>query len=181
MTIHVTANALFSTQTLPAFSMTRTSKRLLLSLAFLTTTYVAFAQTFTARVVRIGDGDTITVLNGTNQVRIRLAEIDCPELNQPWGRRAKDFTASLVFGHVVTITGEGGDRYGRTIAHVETEDGTDLNTELVHAGLAWHYKHYSRSATLARLEEEARRDHRGLWKDANPTPPWEWRRNYPER
>jgi endonuclease YncB( thermonuclease family) len=141
----------------------------------------ATAQPFTARVVHVGDGDSITVLSGTTESRLRLAEVDCPELNQPWGDSAKDFTISLVSGQIVTVTAEGHDRYGRTIAHVQTEDGADLNTELVRAGLAWHYKRYSTSTTLARLEYEARRDRRGLWKDPDPTPPWEWRRLHPER
>ena len=140
-----------------------------------------FAQTFSARVIRIGDGDTITVLDGSTQVRIRLAEIDCPELNQPWGRRAKQLTAELVFGQVVTVRGQGQDRYGRLIAHVQTEAGTDLNTELVRAGLAWHYRLYSRSISLSRLEDEARRAQLGLWADPAPTPPWDWRPSHPER
>jgi hypothetical protein len=47
---------------------------------------------------------------------------------------------------------------------------------LVKAGLAWWYRKYAPADdTLARLEQEAKADRRGLWAQPNPTPPWNWR------
>ena len=93
---------------------------------------------FTARVVGVSDGDTITVLDGTTQVKVRLNGIDCPEKGQPFGARAKQLTSELGFGKSVTVCPSGADRYGRTLGEVVLPDGRVLNRELVEAGMAWH-------------------------------------------
>ncbi|WP_461395495.1 thermonuclease family protein [Deferrisoma sp.] len=130
------------------------------------------------RVVAVADGDTLTVLVGTEQVRVRLAGIDCPERRQPFGRKAKEFASRLAFGQVVRVRGEDRDRYGRVVGEVILPDGRSLNRELVSAGLAWWYRRYAPDdADLARREAEARAARRGLWADAAPVPPWEYRRS----
>jgi len=127
------------------------------------------------KVVSVTDGDTIKVLKNGKQVKIRLASIDCPEKGQPYGQAAKKFTAGLVAGKVVKIWPTDTDRYGRTVAFVFVGD-KNLNKELLSAGLAWHYKKYSRDPELAKLEFQARSEKRGLWAEPDPVPPWEWRR-----
>ncbi len=67
------------------------------------------------------------------------------------------------------------DRYGRTVGVVLLQDGRSLNRELVRAGFAWMYRRYTNDQNLSDLEEEARLARRGMWVDANPLPPWEWR------
>ncbi len=101
------------------------------------------AQTFTAKVVGITDGDTIKVLRNREIVRVRLHGIDCPESRQPFGTRAKQFTGDLAFGKTVTINARDTDRYGRTIAEVVLPDGRVLNHEIVKAGLGWWYRKYA--------------------------------------
>lgn len=130
---------------------------------------------FEARVVGVTDGDTITVLDGTTQVKVRLHGIDCPEKGQPFGARAKQLTAELAFGRTVTVRPAGADRYGRTLADVVLPDGRVLNQELVAAGMAWHYTRYSKHETLARLEQQARAGGLGLWSEARPVAPWDFR------
>ncbi len=66
----------------------------------------------------VSDGDTITVLHNGKGERIRLHGIDCPEKRQAFGRRAKQFTSTLVFGKTVTVQGVDRDRYGRTVGVV---------------------------------------------------------------
>jgi len=127
------------------------------------------------KVVSVTDGDTIKVLKDGIQVKVRLAAIDCPEKGQPYGQAAKKFTADLVAGRIVKIWPTDTDRYGRTIAFVFV-GGVDLNKELLKAGLAWHYKQYSRDPELAKLEFEARAKKVGLWKEPDQIAPWEWRR-----
>ncbi len=101
---------------------------------------------------------------------------DCPEKRQAFGNRAKQFTSKLVFGKTVTVQVLGRDRYGRTVGVVLLPDGRSLNHELVRAGLAWWYRRYAPDdETLAQLERDARGAERGLWADAEPVPPWEWR------
>ncbi len=130
---------------------------------------------FTYKVVGVSDGDTITVLHDGKGERIRLHGIDCPERRQAFGKRAKQFTSTLVFGETVTVQVVDRDRYGRTVGVVLLPDGRSLNHELVRAGLAWMYRRYTNDQSLSDLEEEARVARRGLWADAEPVPPWEWR------
>jgi len=127
------------------------------------------------KVVGITDGDTIKVLVDNKPVKVRLAEIDCPEARQAFGTKAKQYTADLAFGKSVRIITKGKDRYGRTLAEVILPDGKNLNKELVRSGLAWQYKQYSKTPEYKRLEEEARTNKRGLWVDKNPVPPWKFR------
>ncbi len=100
---------------------------------------------------------------------------DRPERRQAFGKRAKQFTSTLVFGNTVTVQVVDRDRYGRTVGVVLLPDGRSLNHELVRAGFAWMYRRYTNDQSLSDLEEEARVARRGLWVDANPIPPWEWR------
>ncbi len=93
------------------------------------------AQDFTAKCVGVTDGDTITVLVGLEQMKIRLEGIDTPETGQDFATRAKQFTSGLVFGKHVHILPKEKDRYGRLVARVQVE-GKDVSLELVKAGLA---------------------------------------------
>lgn len=129
------------------------------------------------RVVGIADGDTIRVLTGRTEIKVRLYGVDCPERKQPWGSRAKQFTADLVFGKTVTVREIDRDRYGRVVGEVILPDGRSLNAELVRAGLAWWYRRYApENRDLEALEAQARAAGRGIWADPHPVPPWEWRR-----
>ncbi|WP_116788802.1 thermonuclease family protein [Flavobacterium psychrotrophum] len=78
---------------------------------------------------------------------------------------------------MVTVTSTGRDRYGRVVGTITTQDGTNVNEELVKAGFAWHYKQYSNNEQIGVFENRAREQHLGLWADKNPTAPWEYRRN----
>jgi len=130
---------------------------------------------FEARVVGVSDGDTITVLEGTTQVKVRLNGIDCPEKRQAFGSRAKQATSEMAFGKTVTVRPLSRDRYGRTVADVVLPDGRLLGRELVAAGLAWHYTKYSKDEALARAERAAREARRGIWSEPRPVAPWEFR------
>ena len=104
----------------------------------------------TAKVVKVADGDSITVLApGNRQVKIRLHGIDCPEGGQAFGKRAKQFTSSQCYGTTVRYREVDIDQYGRTVATVYLEDGTELNLSILQAGLAWHYRRYSDSQDYA--------------------------------
>jgi micrococcal nuclease len=133
------------------------------------------------RVVAVADGDTVTAIDQTKmQHRIRLAGIDAPETAQPFGTVARRRLSELVKGKSVAVLVEGTDLYGRTVARLEV-DGMDVCREMVAAGLAWHYRRYSDDKQLAAAEAEARKAKRGLWRDAAPVAPWEWRSTERER
>lgn len=135
----------------------------------------ATASALLCTVVGVADGDTLTVLDGQQQIKVRMAEIDAPEKKQPFGARSKQSLSDMCFGKQAEIRAQARDRYGRTVARV-TCAGVDANAEQVRRGLAWVYRQYARDKALYVLEDEARADRRGLWADSDPTPPWEWRR-----
>jgi len=152
-----------------------TAFRVTVALALWMTVTSASAATLVGRVVKIADGDTLTIVVDDRQEKIRLSDIDTPERRQPYGTRAKQALADLTFGKTITVLTTTRDRYGRVIGHI-TVDGLDVNAELVRLGYAWVYRRYSKDAELLRLEEIARTEGFGLWADSNPIPPWEWRR-----
>ncbi len=144
-------------------------------LLFLFSTPV-FALSFSGRVVKVSDGDTIQVMHEGKAEKVRLAGIDCPESKQPFGQAAKRFVLDIAAQKTVTVLVETTDRYGRTVGEVILPDGRNLNQELVRVGYAWWYRKYSSDSTLGELEEEARAARIGLWVDLAPVPPWDWRR-----
>lgn len=145
----------------------------------------AHAETFTGRVVTILDGDTVDVLVGEIPRRVRLAGIDAPERAQAFGARAKQKLAELVGGQVVTVDWTKTDRYERTVGKLITADGQDANLAMLSAGLGWWYRKYAKEQPSAdrviyeAAERQAKAEHRGLWRDQDPMPPWEWRHQAP--
>ena len=134
-------------------------------------------------VVGISDGDTLTVLDHNRQQhKIRLKGIDAPESHQPFGQKSKTSLAALVFNKEILAECGKQDKYRREICTIIV-DGRDANLEQVKAGMAWHYKQYSKEQSpqdrenyeIAEFNAKIRR--LGLWADTNPMPPWEWRRH----
>ena len=130
---------------------------------------------FTGKVVAVSDGDTITVLRGSEQVKVRLAEIDAPEKAQAFKQKSKQALAGLVHGKNVQVVEHGLDKYRRTLGSIYL-DGLDVNAEQVRQGMAWVFLRYSKNAGFIQLQAEAREQRRGLWFDSEPVPPWEWRK-----
>lgn len=130
------------------------------------------------KVVEVLSGDTISVMRDGKAVKVRLAEVACPALGQPYGPEAEQRTRGLCLGEVVTVWPVTFDLSGQAWAHVILRDGNCLNDELVRAGLAWQDKRFSRRANLAAMEEKARRAKRGLWSDPKSVPPWRWRQEH---
>ena len=87
------------------------------------------------KVIGIKDGDTIVILiDGKIQKTLRLAEVDCPEDGQPFGKNAKHYTSSQVFGKNIDFWETDVDRYGRSIAKVFYDDGKYLSAEIIKSG-----------------------------------------------
>ncbi len=127
-------------------------------------------------VVGVSDGDTIKVrCPDQPQIAVRLAEIDAPEKAQPFGQRSKELLSELCFRKQVEIRPSSRDRYGRTIARVICAH-IDANAAMVRAGMAWAYTRYLTDPQIQAMEVVARRGRLGLWADAHPVPPWEWRK-----
>jgi endonuclease YncB( thermonuclease family) len=144
------------------------------------------------RVVRVSDGDTITVLDRASAThKVRLNGIDAPENNQAYGEESRRHLATLVLGKPVVVNWHKRDRYGRLVGRVglaatacvrpDCPRVEDVGLAQVESGLAWHYRQYQREqsaeerARYAFAEQEARSRRKGLWQDAQPVPPWEYR------
>jgi endonuclease YncB( thermonuclease family) len=112
------------------------------------------AQPFTGKVVKVADGDTITVLAGGARHRVRLAGIDAPEKGQPFGRRAWESLDATVCGKVVKVAWKKRDRYGRILGEVYLGEYS-VNLEMVRSGYARHYRQFSSDKDLAEAERAA--------------------------
>ena len=154
------------------------SFRLCVAVVFAATSVFA-AETLQGRVVKVADGDTITLLDAANmQHRIRLDKIDAPEKNQPFGDASRKHLAALVAGKIVEVEWTKMDKYGRILGTVWTmlPDRTDVNLQMVEDGFVWHYKHFDDTPSYAAAETAARMAKRGLWKAPAPIPPWTFRK-----
>jgi len=144
------------------------------------------ADTIEGRVVGVSDGDTITVLdNARTRHKIRFAGIDAPESKQPFGQASKKHLSDLVFDRDVTLECGKTDKYRRQVCVVMIE-GRDANLAQIAAGMAWWYRKYQTEqipehrAQYQAAEMEAQRRRIGLWHDADPVAPWEWRKSMPQ-
>ncbi len=79
-----------------------------------------------------------------------------------------------MFGQTIRVETQGKDRYGRTIGTLFVGQ-RNINLEMVESGMAWQYRKYDKSKLFADAEASARKAKRGLWADAHPVAPWEWR------
>ena len=133
--------------------------------------------------------------------RIRLASIDAPEKDQPYGIEATLLLRRLLQNKTVLAHVQDTDKYGRKIAYIYFPKITShseqancvtsilshtnpnllsVNCYLLTAGAAWHYKAFDKTSAKYdlhyALEQEARANKRGLWVQANPIAPWLWRK-----
>ena len=126
------------------------------------------------RCIGVTDGDTFTCLDTAGkQQKVRISEIDAPELGQPYGRNARDTLAELVFGKSLAVIPMRSTTDGLVICKVSV-DGKDIGREMVVAGAAWTEP--QSESPLIKDQEDAQNGKRGLWSEASPTPPWEFRK-----
>ncbi len=131
---------------------------------------------FAGKVTDVVEGDIVSFTHDGNTETIRFADIDCPELAQPYGKEAQQFVADLALNKDVSVEGIGVDAHKQTLGVVTLGDGRVLNRELVSAGLAWFYdRHPNVDPTLPGLMAVARAAKKGLWADAAPLAPWDFR------
>ena len=152
--------------------------RILLLLSLVMFSPLASADTLLrGRVIHVTDGDTLTLLDAKHQrIKVRLAEIDCPEQSQPYGKRAKLELKTLVHKKNVEITVIDVDRYDRVVGQVRAS-GVDINAEMVRRGAAWAYRRHLKRPELIQYEQAAREAALGLWAlpPQEHIPPWQWR------
>jgi endonuclease YncB( thermonuclease family) len=141
----------------------------------------AAAATMHGVVVVVIDGDTVLFkpdhygAASRAFLKIRLADIDAPEKDQPYGEASARALAAWVLNQRVEVDTVATDVYGRTIARIRAGE-LRVNAEMVRQGFAWASTWSRSNAALMDAQQAARRTQRGLWQDGSPTPPWMWRR-----
>lgn len=142
----------------------------------------SYADQLQGKVIKVTDGDTVNVLTSDNQThKIRLSGIDAPEKSQAFGNKSKQALADDIDGKTVIVEFNKRDKYQRIVGKVMF-NGKDVNLSQIKRGLAWHYKKYENEQDVddrsiyANAEYLAQRDKVGLWFDANPMPPWDYRK-----
>ena len=145
-----------------------------------------FLKVISARVTRIADGDSFTCISDGQEIRVRMFGIDSPEREQPGYDDARDALRQAIDGKTVELRVVDVDQYDRQVARVilpaagEREE-VDVNRQQIAQGRAWWYRTYApEEADLAEAEESAKAASRGIWEEANPLPPWEFRRRQRE-
>ena len=137
-------------------------------------------RTIEGLVVAVADGDTFTVLTANSQrLTIRLAEVDAPEIDQPYGQQSRQQLSRLILHKRVRVRAQARDDYGRMVARTVV-DQLDVSKEMIRTGAAWVYRAYSRDARLYELENLAKASRVGLWNapQYSPVAPWDWRHNF---
>ncbi len=139
----------------------------------------ASAETYTAKVVSVPDGDSLNIVRGAGakSEKVILYGVDCPEMGQEFGQEARAFTDGACYKKEVKVEESGKDSKGRIIGVIYLADGTNLNQQLVEKGLAWWSDKYApNDKTLKDLFTAAKAQKIGLWASATkPVPPWLFR------
>jgi endonuclease YncB( thermonuclease family) len=153
------------------------------------------AETLDGHIVSISDGDTLTLLVGREEHRIRIAGIDAPEHFQPYGNRSRTRLSQYAYKQDVRAECYKMDVYGRDICKVWVQPfdcsacgkSLDVGLAQVSEGMAWWDRNHAseQSAEDRRRYESAeavaKLSSLGLWRDPEPVPPWAWRRRFPPR
>ncbi len=137
----------------------------------------ADARTIDGRVTHVTDGDTIWVrpVDAATALHVRLQGLDAPEICQAAGRQSRDALAARLLHQNVELDVRAQDSYARTLARVSFE-GRDVGAWLVAEGWAWSSGFRRRAGPYAREQDAARAGRRGLWAQAEPVEPRDFRR-----
>jgi endonuclease YncB( thermonuclease family) len=144
----------------------------------------AVGATLQARVVDVLSGNTLVVSNISRALRIKLKGIAPPEAGQPFSDTARDHLRTLVFDKAVSV-----EYTHLADGYLEAKiflNGLDVASQMIRDGVAWydHAGDYQLSQSdrdlYLRCEQLARSEKRGLWQDATPVAPWEFRRTQAE-
>jgi endonuclease YncB( thermonuclease family) len=148
------------------------------------------AERLEGRVTRVWDGDTVTLRVAGTDHRVRLAGIDAPEHDQPFGDAARQRLTALALDAEARLEMDKTDKYDRLVGKLWVQPADcpkcgrtlDVSMAMLSVGLAWWYRYYADEQSpedrgrYEFAEAEARAKRVGLWQDANPTPPWDWPR-----
>ncbi|MCK8601043.1 thermonuclease family protein [Desulfoferrobacter suflitae] len=148
-------------------------------LGLFTALFAGASWAWTGKVIELEDGDSGRALKGWSTVEFRLYGIDAPEHEQPFSRKAKSFVSRRLLWKEMEFRTLDRDQYGREVG-LAYRGGRCINEQLIESGLAWVYRPYCKESFCTKwmiLENQARGKRAGLWRQSDPTPPWEFRRS----
>jgi endonuclease YncB( thermonuclease family) len=133
---------------------------------------------------RAVDGDTVVLLDKTQNERVRLFGIDAPEKGQPFAKEGAEYVTEMCEGQEIFLTVLGRDKYRRTLGLLDCGE-VSINEGLLMNGLAWAYTEYLEKYKdeypfhyFFNAHETFAKDRKlNIWSEENPIPPWEYRKN----
>ncbi len=131
-------------------------------------------KNLSGKIIGVSSGDTLTILVEATPTVVRLAGVDAPELDQPYGNHAKRILTSRFAGKVATVAVDSRDKNGVAIGEIKVGK-QNIGLQMLRAGMAWHHRDEKDTTQLAKAEAAARKSKRGLWRDASAIAPWRWR------
>ena len=140
---------------------------------------VSASQTLNCEVSHVHDGDTLRAEcpGQKKSTRVRIRQIDAPEMNQKYGIASRDYLRQICRkGDPVLIKVHSKDKYDRLLADIQC-NGQEVGFSMINAGAAWVYEQYVEDRALIQTQRKAREARRGLWQEHNPVPPWQFRRD----
>ena len=133
-------------------------------------------EVLSGKIVTVIDGNTVELVAEDNETyKIKLHGIDCPQLGQDYGEKAKRYLEKMLLDKPVSVEMKGKDRWGTRLGVIIIDGELDPRYELLKEGLAWTAE-VNPNPELEGIREKAKEKGKGLWKDNNPTPPWVFRR-----
>lgn len=139
---------------------------------------------FRARVTYVCDGDSIWVKTWYGRrVKLRLLGMDAPESEQAFGSESQRMLARLIGGKRIEVRAVDRDIYGRYVSGIRCR-GEDICLRMIEEGLAWPYFRFFGQLTHEEVRAykeaflAAKRERRGLWREAHPEAPWNWRKRH---
>ena len=150
---------------------------LLLAVIASTGVYAFEENELSGKVISVIDGNTVELIADDNEsYKIMLYGIDSPELGQSFGDKAQKFLQKMILDKNVSVKIQGKDRWGNRLGVILIDGKIDPRLELLQAGLAWTAER-NPLEELESVKEKARVQGKGLWKEKDPTPPWQYRRD----
>ncbi|MFN5467503.1 MAG: thermonuclease family protein [Pirellulaceae bacterium] len=134
------------------------------------------AKTIQGKVIKVIDGDSIVIQDDKeHSIEVQLEGLDAPEFQQPFGKESKELLSEKLLKKDVSIQWEKEDNYKRKLGWVFHED-RNINLWMIEKGAAWHYAQYNKEESFSNAQQVAKKAKLGLWDEAMPQPPWDYRR-----
>ena len=169
--------------TLLASASLRSTARIACGLTGPSDTAITRPRKYPSSSGRVLDGDTFVAeirvwFSQAVVERVRIAGIDAPEIKQPHGTLARSALERKVGHRRVAVESRGYDKHGRLLGKLWLDE-RDVCREMVAEGHAWASGRIAPDPDLVDAESLARRERRGLWAEASPEEPSQWRAAHP--